>query len=140
MGLNGFLFNFVALGWMLSLTVIGGFVLILAWAIKFLGTLGPDKLIFLRFAVAVIVNPIGLILLDLVSKTQHRAIFADLIIVSSIAIGMASLIGTISGLQSRDDASSKVLRNGTRFLLVCAGLALLGIVAGIPGELTTWKS
>lgn len=143
MGLNGFLFNFAAQGWMLFMTAIGGFFLILAWAISLRSPtvrLGPDKLVFVRFAVAVIVNPIGLYLLDLVSNAQHRAVFADVIIVSSIAIGIGTLLLSLKSLKGRDDPASKFLRKGTRVLLICAGIALLAIVLGIPGELQTWKS
>ena len=143
MGLNGFLFNFAAQGWMLFMTSIGGLVLILAWAISLRSTtarLGPDKPIFLRFAVAVIINPIGLFLVDLVSDAQHRAVFADLIIMGSIAISIGTLFLSLKGLKGRDDPASKFLRRSTRVLLICAGIALLAMTLGIPGELETWKS
>lgn len=143
MGLNGFLFNFAAQAWMLSMTAIGGFVLILAWVISLRGPtvlLGPDKPTFLRFAVAVIVNPIGLFLLDVVSNAQHRAVFADLITVSSIAIGIGFLIGSLKSLRGRDDPASRFLRKGSRVLLICAAIAVVAIIAGAPGELQTWRS
>ncbi len=128
---------------MLFMTSIGGFVLIIALAISLRSTaahLGPDKLIFLRFAVAVIVNPIGLLLLDLVSNAQHRAVFADRIIVSSIAISIGTLFLTLKSMKGRNDRASNFLRKGTSVLLICAGIAILAIALGIPGELQTWKS
>ena len=143
MAFNGFLFNFAAQGWMLTMTAIGGLVLLLAWAIRLRGTeaaRGPGKPDFSAFAVAVIVNPVGFFLLDQIADARHQAVFAGLITVSSVAIGLGCLLLCLRSLKGRDDAASKVLRMGARVLLVCAGVALLCMIAGVPGELETWKS
>ena len=143
MGLNGFLFNFVAQGWMITMTAIGGLVLLLAWAI---GSLKPavqprvNKANFSRFVIAVVVNPIGLFLLDLVSDSQHQAIFGALITISSISVNFVFLLLSQRGLKGREDTASKFLRRGTSLLLIGASIAVLGLLAGVPGEVETWKN
>lgn len=141
MGLNGFLFNFAAQGWMISMTAIGGLVLMAALAIRVLRPAIPpglDKPNFSGFALAVIVNPVGLLLLSRASDTERWV--ADLITLASVTTGIGCLLLSMKRLTGRDDPASRFLRRSTWVLLVCGGAALMCMIAGVAGELQTWKS
>ena len=145
MGLNSFLFAFASVCLLATTASVGGLFVLAAW----LRVAGHNRATeadwrvprsLYPFTISIVMPLTALICLGLLPDANKFGILKTVILFSASVATFASLIVSRARVRHDSEPGTRIVSIGSKLLFAFAIICFIGILAGLPGDIQTWKN